>query len=80
MDRNNCTYKKFMHTWKTKDNKQHVWDKIIENEIDHSEYELLNPDFYTIDEQEDFINAANISNESQSLPQPEQSQPLKGIY
>ena len=33
-----------------------------------------------IDEQEDFINAANISNESQSQPQPEQPQQLKGIY
>lgn len=51
-----------MHTWKTKDNKQHVWDKIIENEIDYSEYELLNPDFYTIDEQEDFIENIDMSN------------------
>jgi hypothetical protein len=28
------TYKKFMHTWKTKDNKQKVWENTIPQEIE----------------------------------------------
>lgn len=60
LDKHNLTYKKFMHTWKTKDNTQRVWNKIIPQEIDYSEYKLLNPDFYKIDNQEDFITTVNI--------------------
>jgi hypothetical protein len=58
----NLTYKTFMHTWKTKDNKQHVWENIIPQTIDYSEYQLLNPDFYKLDNQEEFLQ--NINNDN----------------
>ena len=60
MDRKNCTYKKFMHTWKMKDGVQNIWDKIIPQRIDYSEYKLLNPDYYTIDDEDEFLSTINM--------------------
>lgn len=60
MDRNNCTYKKFMHTWKMKDGVQNIWNKIIPQKIDYSEYKLLNPDYYTIDDEDEFLSTVNM--------------------
>lgn len=60
MDRNNCTYKKFMHTWKMKDGVQNIWNKIIPQKIDYSEYKLLNPDYYTIDDEDEFLSTINM--------------------
>ena len=56
LSKNNLTYKTFMHTWSTSDNKQRVWDTTISQEIDYDEYKLLQPDFYKIEKQEDFTN------------------------
>jgi hypothetical protein len=53
-----CT--KFMHTWKTKDNKQKVWETIVPQEIDYDEYKLLSPDVYNIDNQDEFLKTMNI--------------------
>jgi hypothetical protein len=62
LDKNNLSYKKFMHTWKINNNKQKVWEKIIDKEIDYEEYKLLSPDFYKIDNQDDFLSNLNMDN------------------
>lgn len=62
LEQNNLSYKKFMHTWKTGDNKQYIWDKIIREPIDYEEYMLLSPDYYKIDSQDDFLNTINMDN------------------
>ena len=62
LEQNNLSYKKFMHTWKTSDNKQYIWDKIIREPIDYNEYMLLSPDYYKIDSQDDFLNNVNMDN------------------
>lgn len=56
------SYKIFMHTWKTRNNKQKVWGTVCEKEIDYTEYKLLNPDFYKIDMQDDFIESLDMNN------------------
>lgn len=58
---NRLTYKTFMHTWKTSDNKQKVWQNTIEKEIDYDEYKLLYPDFYKIDCQDEFIQTIDMN-------------------
>jgi len=52
---NRLTYKTFIHTWKTNDNKQNVWQNSIKQEIDYEEYALLYPDFYKLENQDEFI-------------------------
>ena len=39
------TYKIFMHSWKTKDSNQRVWQHTIREKIDYDEYKLLPPSF-----------------------------------
>ena len=56
----NMTYKIFMHTWHIKDDVQNILGKEIRWKIDYTEYKLLNPDFYKIESQDDFINSINI--------------------
>jgi hypothetical protein len=56
------TFKIFMHTWQTKDNKQKVWENVIQQPIDYDEYKLLLPDVYQIDNQEDFLASVNMDN------------------
>jgi len=60
LEQNNLSYKKFMHTWKTNDNKQYIWDKITRKPIDYDEYMLLTPDYYKIDNQDDFLNSIDM--------------------
>jgi hypothetical protein len=59
-DKNNITYKKFIHTWSLKDGVQNVWEDIIDKKIDYYEYKLLNPDFYEIDNEDEFIESVNM--------------------
>ena len=59
---NNLTYKIFMHTWKKNDNKQKVWCETSDKNIDYEEYKLLNPDFYKLENQDNFINSINMDN------------------
>ena len=58
---NKLTYKIFMHTWKTNNNKQNVWGKTIPIDIDYNEYKLLNPDFYKIENQDLYILNLNMN-------------------
>jgi hypothetical protein len=50
LQKENLTYKTFMHTWKTRDNTQNVWETVIPQKIDYDEYTLLYPDEYTLDD------------------------------
>lgn len=57
---NKLTYKIFMHTWKTKGNKQRVWCDTINTKIDYEEYKLLKPDFYKLESQDKFTKSINM--------------------
>lgn len=50
---NGLEFDVFMHTWKMK-GKQRVWTSEIDTPLDYEEYKLLNPDFYCIDDQDEF--------------------------
>lgn len=50
---NGLEFDVFMHTWKMK-GKQRVGTSEINTPIDYEEYKLLNPDFYHIDDQDEF--------------------------
>lgn len=60
LDKNNITYKKFMHTWSLKDGIQNIWEDYIEQKIDYDEHKLLNLDFYEIDSEDEFIKSVNM--------------------
>ena len=60
LDKHNLTYKKFMHTWRTKDDSQKIWEETIPQKIDYEEYKLLNPDVYKIESQEEFLDSINM--------------------
>jgi len=49
-----------MHTWKMKDDIQNVWDRIIPQKIDYTDYKVLSPDFYTIDDEDKFLESINM--------------------
>ena len=51
----NINYDIFMHTWKTENNI--IWEKDCNVPIDYNEYKLLNPNYYQIDMQQDFLNS-----------------------
>lgn len=53
---NNISYKVFMHSWKTNNNKAYVWNDLVDQEIDYNEYKLLNPEEYIIDNQDIFLD------------------------
>ena len=52
---NNIEYKIFMHTWKTEINNE--WNRILETPIDYSAYQLLSPDNYKIDNEDEFLES-----------------------
>jgi len=56
------TYKTFIHTWKTQDNKQQIRETVVHQEINYTEYALLNPDVYKLDSQEEFLSTINMDN------------------
>jgi len=53
---NNYDYDIFIHTWKTKTKTQFVWLKETNVLIDEEEYKCINPNYYKIDVQDDFID------------------------
>ena len=57
----------FMHTWKTDDEEQYVWDKKIDTKMNYEDYKIINPKYYKIDSQDDFLKTINIkSNKSKN--------------
>lgn len=61
LQNNKIDYNNFMHTWKTKDDKNIVWENISNIPVDYEEYKLLNPDYYQIENQDDFIENLNFN-------------------
>lgn len=60
LKREKLSYKIFMHTWKTNDDTQNVWQDIIPEKIDYTEHLLLSPDFYKIDNENEFLDGVNM--------------------
>lgn len=58
----NLSFKTFLHTWKTKDDLQNVWETVIPQKIDYSEHLLLSPDDYKIDSEDEFLDSINMDN------------------
>lgn len=56
---NNINYKIFMHSWKTSTNL--IWGQESSTPIDYDEYKLLNPDYYHLDNQSDFLDNITFS-------------------
>lgn len=56
---NNYDFDIYMHTWKTDENL--IWENKAEHPIDYEEYKLLNPDYYQIDNQDEYLNSLNFS-------------------
>lgn len=54
-------YDIFMHTWKLEDKYQYVWTKKVDIPINYDDYKLLNPDYYKIDNQNEFIDNLDFS-------------------
>jgi hypothetical protein len=53
---NNIEYDVYMHTWETEKNANIIWENDCKIDVDYEEYKLLNPTFYKIDKQNDFLN------------------------
>ena len=51
-----------MHTWKTKDNKQRVFNDHVETLIDINDYKIIQPDYYQTDDQDIFENLFVLKN------------------
>ena len=47
-------YKVFMHTWKVENDQNIIWENVCAIPVDYQEYTLLQPDFYKIDDQQNF--------------------------
>lgn len=56
---NNIDYNIFMHTWKTSNDRLVIWENTVDVQVDYEEYKYLNPNFYKIDNQDDFIKTLN---------------------
>lgn len=48
-------YDIWFHTWKLKENKQRIWGKECKTPINYEDYKVLKPDYYFIDDQEEFM-------------------------
>ena len=61
---NQVEYDVYMHTWKTAQNLIWGvdWNSTRNIPNDYNEYRLLNPSYYEIDEQDEFLNTINFSN------------------
>jgi hypothetical protein len=57
----NIDYKVFMHTWKVENDINIIWEKVSDISIDYQEYNLLQPDYYKIDEQKLFTDQINFN-------------------
>lgn len=55
LTKNNILFDVFIHSWKT--DKNIIWEKIINVPIDYQEYKLLNPKYYQLDNQNDFLQS-----------------------
>lgn len=56
---NGYDYDIFMHTWSTEEN--FIWGEKCNMPIDYEEYKLLSPNYYQIDNQDDFLKSINFA-------------------
>lgn len=57
----NIEYTTFMHTWKVENDQNIIWENVCDVPVDYQEYTLLQPDFYKIDDQQNFKDQLNFS-------------------
>tara|TARA_X000000950_G_scaffold167538_3_gene204614 strand:- start:254 stop:961 length:708 start_codon:yes stop_codon:yes gene_type:complete len=57
LKQNGFDHVNFIHTWKTKDDEQKVWDKTIQIKQSYEDIFLFNPHQHTIDDQERFLQS-----------------------
>ncbi|AYV86765.1 MAG: hypothetical protein Sylvanvirus8_21 [Sylvanvirus sp.] len=50
----------FMHTWKTNQGNR-VWEQHVASDIDYEEYKVLLPDYYQLDDQDEFTNTLSVA-------------------
>ena len=60
LEKENVTYKTFMHTWKTTNNTQNIRETVIPHKIDYDEYTLLSPHEYRLDDEDAFLQSLNM--------------------
>jgi hypothetical protein len=58
---NNIEYDIFMHTWRTENNENIIHDNPHSISIDYDEYKLLNPTYYKIENQSEFLETITFS-------------------
>lgn len=58
---NNIDYKIFMHTWKLIKSKDIMRGNVTNTQVNYEEYNLLQPNYYKIDEQDLFTDQLNFS-------------------
>jgi len=58
----NLIYQTFMHTWKTKDDSQNIWENVIPEKIDYLDHTLLPLDYYKLDDEDIFLESVNMDN------------------
>jgi len=59
---NGIEFDVFIHTWETLVKNHIIWMNYCDIEIDYEEYKLLNPTFYKIDKQDEFLDTINFEN------------------
>jgi hypothetical protein len=62
LKKDDIAFEVFMHTWETENNINIIWENICNIPIDYNEYKLLNPNYYKVEKQIDFLNTINIEN------------------
>lgn len=55
--KNNINYDIYFHTWKTDKNK--IWNKNVNIPINYNSYKLIDPKYYKIEDQSNFLNTIN---------------------
>ena len=59
---NDIDFNVFMHTWETINNINIIWEKPCNIPVDYEEYKKLNPNYYKIEKQNEFLNTINFEN------------------
>lgn len=61
LSKHNIDYKVFVHSWKTENNHQKVWNKLIDTKQNYNDYKFLNPHKVKFEKQKTFIDNIDFS-------------------
>jgi len=61
LENNGIEFDVFIHTWKTLAKNYIIWMNFSDIKVDYEEYKLLNPTFYKIDKQNEFLDTINFN-------------------